>query len=330
MAPLLTEDDFQREAEPYRRELQAHCYRMVGSVHDAEDLAQEALARAWNRREGFEGRASVKTWLYKIATHACLDALEKRPPRGLPTRAGPASEPDRPPAAPGADPVWLTPAPEALVAATAPGPEARYTARESVALAFLAALQLLPPKQRAVLLLRDVLGWQAAEAAELLELSVASVNSALQRARATLESERARGWEESVKPPEDAPTRSLLQRYMRAWEEADLNGLIALLREDASFAMPPMPSWYQGRAAIRTFIAASLLAGDAKGRFRMRPTTANGQPAVAIYQLDTPSGIYRGFAVQLLEVSAGEIASMTTFIDAALFPRFALPSTLEG
>jgi RNA polymerase sigma-70 factor (ECF subfamily) len=320
-----TEQDFQQLAEPFRRELQALCYRMMGSLHDAEDLVQETFARAWNRRAGFEGRASVRTWLYRIATNVCLDALEKRPARTLPWLTEERSDPARPLPGPVEEAQWLTPAPDALFAEPS-GPDARYSLRESVALAFLAALQHLPPRQRAVLLLRDVLGWQAAEAAELLEMTVVAVNSALQRARATLEERRERPGAEVTAPPDPA-TRTLLERYMRAWEEADLSGLIALLREDASYAMPPLPCCFRGRADVEAFIRNVLLAGDARGRYRVRAVGANGVPALAMYQLEQ-DGSYAGRAIQVLEVDGGQIVGVNAFLNAALFAAFGLPPKL--
>jgi RNA polymerase sigma-70 factor, ECF subfamily len=324
-----TEEDFRRLAEPFRAELRAHCYRMLGSLHDAEDMAQEALVRAWDRRTTYEGRSTVRAWLYKIATNACLDALEKRPTRSLPPDRGPPSGPDQPPAAPVADPIWLTPAPDDWLGETTPGPEAKYTSREGVALALMAAVQLLPPKQRAVLLLRDVLGWQASEVADLLELSVAAANSALQRARATLDERRQKGWRDPMTLSNDEGAQSLVARYMRAWEDADISGLVALLREDATLSMPPLPSWYRGQESIRAFLTYSLMAGDARGRFRTRLTSANGELAVALYQLDPETKRYRPLAIQHLEIDAGRIASMTSFLDPGLFPRFHLPEAIE-
>jgi RNA polymerase sigma-70 factor (ECF subfamily) len=322
MSGFESEQDFQRLAEPYRRELQALCYRMMGSFHDAEDLVQETFARAWGRRTGFEGRSSLRTWLYRIATNACLDALEKRPARTLPGFTEEKSDPGRPLPPPTEEANWLTPAPDALFTEPS-GPDARYSLRESVALAFLAALQHLAPRQRVVLLLRDVLGWQAAEAAELLEMTVVAVNSALQRARATLEELRDRPGA-GVTAPRDAATRSLLERYMRAWEEADLSGLIALLREDASYAMPPLPCCYRGRADVEAFIRNVLLAGDARGRYRVRAVQANAVPALAMYQLE-PDGTYAGRAIQVLEVEGDRIVGVNAFLDVELFAAFGLP-----
>ncbi len=297
---------------------------MLGSLHDAEDVTQEALLRAWNRRDTFEGRSGLRTWLHRIATNACLDVLEQRKPRSLPAELGPPARPDQAPQPPNGEAVWLTPAPDSLFAATDAGPEARYSLRESVALAFLVALQLLPPRQRAVLLLRDVLGWQASEVAESLDLTVAAANSALQRARETLV--RQRGSEERKMVPDDE-VRELLQRYMRAWEEADHAGLVGLLHEEVSLAMPPMPAWYQGRDSVGAFLA-QLLGGDARGRFATRLTAANGNPAVAIYQKAAATGVYSPLGIQLLEVTGQRVRSLLTFLDPALFPKFGLPLTI--
>jgi len=232
---------FRSLVEPYRRELRAHCYRMSGSMHDADDLVQESMLRAWRGLASFEGRASLRTWLHRVTTNACLDALEKKSARVVPRELGPAVEPSTP-MAPDNEIPWLEPCPDDLIDDAPASPEARYDARESVALAFLTALQHLPPRQRAVLLLRDVLGHEASECAELLETSVASVNSALQRARETLAQRPI-----SDRPPEDETTSALLARYVSAWEQADVSLLVSILREDATLAMPPFASWLSGR-----------------------------------------------------------------------------------
>ena len=323
--PFETEQDFRTLVEPHRGALQAHCYRMLGSLHDAEDITQEAMLRAWNRRQSFEGRSSLKTWLHKIATNACLDALDQRKPRSLPAELGPAARPGQPPDAPVQDPIWLTPAPDSILAASEPGPEARYSLRESVALAFLVALQLLPPKQRAVLLLRDVLGWHADEVAEALGLTVAAANSALQRARETVEAGSERKETAMAETPDEG-TLALLTRYMRAWVEADHAALVGLLHEEVTAAMPPMPTWYQGRESVGLLLG-QLLAGDGRGRFRMQLISANGQPAMATYQRDA-TGIYRPFGIQLLDLSGDRIRGMVSFLDPTLFRSFGLPETI--
>jgi RNA polymerase sigma-70 factor (ECF subfamily) len=311
---------FERLAGPHRRHLQLHCYRMLGSLQDAEDAVQETFLRAWRRLETFEGRSSFRTWLYRIATNACLDALDRRPPRLLPDEYGPPGDPRRAPAPPVTEGVWLDPYPDALLELledAEPGPEAVYDVRESVRLAFVAALQHLPPRQRAVLLLRDVLGWSAAEVAGLLEVSVVSVNSSLQRARATL-SKRA----PTRDPTPAAVERSLLDRYVRAWNEADVDALVALLKEDATLTMPPVPSWFRGRAAIAAFLSTTPFGEEWRGRLRVVPTGANGQPACAVYER-AEDGVDRPFAVMVLTLDGGSIAAITGFTERRLFPLFA-------
>lgn len=321
--------------EPYRRELRVHCYRILGSLQEAEDLVQETLLRAWRRLETFEGRATFRAWLYKIATHACLDALDRqRARRRMPPAAYSATNPDQPPAAPHFEPVWLEPFPDEWLAEAAIGPEARYTLRESVALAFVAALQNLPPRQRAVLILSDVLDWPAREIAELLGMTAPAVNSALHRARATM----AR-----IRPPRDTrpalpdnQLRALLERYIRAWESADVDGLVALLKEDATLTMPPSPSWYRGPAAIGAFCAATVFADDglfpgrAAGRWRLRPTRANGQPAFGLYQRDESSGAYRPAGVQVLTFAGEALAEIASFLDPAVVQAFPFPASPEA
>ena len=323
-----TRDEFSSLTEPYRRELRVHCYRMLGSLLDAEDMVQETLLRAWQRLDTFEGRASFRAWLYKIATNACLDALRvaRRPKRGLPTTLVPPSNPREPLAPPVTDPIWLEPFPDELLAGAEASPEARYDARESITLAFLTALQSLPPRQRAVLILRDVLDWRASEVAELLEFTIPAVNSALHRARATLAKHYgARGLDAIKATPTDEAMRALLDRYVRAWENADIDGLISLLKEDATFPMPPSPAWYQGRASIRAFVALNILDGDARGRWRLQPTRANAQPAFAWYRRDESGDTCQAFAIQVLTFEGDLLADITTFPYPALFPYFGLP-----
>ena len=248
----LDQQAFGALAEPYRRELQAHAYRMLGSVQEAEDLVQDTFLRAWRRRETYAGRAPLRAWLYRIATNLCLDQLGQRPRRSLPpTRQGPASgsEPLPPPIL---EPVWLEPYPDELLAPEAESPEARYSLRESITLAFMTALHLLPPRQRAVLILRDVLDWTASEVADLLDLSVPAVKSALHRARATLSGQYAAVEFESLSLSGlDEPRQRQLDRYARAWEMANVDELAALLKADATFSMPPNPAWVRGIEDIR-------------------------------------------------------------------------------
>ena len=316
---------FRELVAPFQRELRAHCYRMSGSLHDADDLLQESMLRAWKGLAGFEGRSSVRTWLYKVATSACLDALDRRGPRLLPMDLGPAATDPSAPIPVPADPSWLEPFPGPMDDVATP--EARYGARESVALAFLTALQLLPAKQRAVLLLRDVLGWQATECAELLELSVPAVNSALQRARDTL---ATRELPPTSSTPDDEGIASLLARYVHAWEQADVSVLVSLLREDATLAMPPMAAWFHGASVIGASIGGMVLTPDAKGRFRLVAISANGAPAFAAYERDPKTGQFLAAAVHVLDVRGGKIAGIMAFLEPSLFPRFGLAPALAA
>ncbi|HSB89390.1 MAG TPA: sigma-70 family RNA polymerase sigma factor [Anaerolineales bacterium] len=331
---LRGEGAFEALTEPYRRELQVHCYRMLGSLTEAEDLVQETLLRAWRNRQSYAGRAPVRAWLYKIATNACLDELAHRARgtrRGLPSDFFKPADPLGPVEGPVLDPIWLEPFPDALLPEAGADPAATYDRRESVRLAFLVALQALPPKQRAILLLRDVLGWSAAEVAGLLDLSPASVTSALYRARTTLSGHTGgkarirRGVE-----PDDASDRDLLARYVAAWENADVEALTLLLKEDATFPMPPLPAWYRGRASIRAFLEATVLAGDARGRWRLVPTRANGCPAFGLYRRRDDGPGYVAFAVQVVTLDAGLVEDATTFGFPHLFRLFGLPDRLAG
>ncbi|MBI3241891.1 MAG: sigma-70 family RNA polymerase sigma factor [Chloroflexi bacterium] len=322
-------NEFSVLAEPYRRELQVHCYRILGSLHDAEDLVQETMLRAWRRLDTFEGRASLRAWLYKIATNACLDALDKRPRRALPPATHPPADPRRPLAPPVAEPLWLEPLPDDLLAGAEENPEARYTTRESITLAFLAALQTLPPRQRAAVILCDVLDWKASEAAECLGATPSAVNSALHRARETLAKKYHR--RETMKLAHaDERTRALLDRFMRAWETADVNTLVSLLKDEATLAMPPTPSWYRGPEEIRAFLLAVPLAGDAQDRWRLILTQANGGPAFAFYQRDdsTANGLYRSAGVMTITLDEGAIFEMTLFTNPELVLKFGLPPVM--
>jgi RNA polymerase sigma-70 factor (ECF subfamily) len=322
---------FQQLTEPHRRELHVHCYRMLGSFHDAEDLVQETLLRAWRGLQGFDGRASTRYWLYRIATNACLNVLATRASAGrvLPETQGAASEqmPDREPAS---DIDWLGPYPDSALerlADHAPGPDARYEMREAVQLAFIAAIQLLPPRQRAALLLTDVLGWSAVETARLLDSSVAAVNSALQRARVTLEERLPRRPRRLAAPASDAQ-RALLDRYVRAWENTDVEGFTALLKEDAVMSMPPWKQWYRGRAAIAAFFGFTGRPGG-HAPFRLVPTAANRQPAFAFYsRWQSPE--WRFHSIQLLTLHELSIAAMTSFVLPALASVFDLPVVLPA
>jgi RNA polymerase sigma-70 factor (ECF subfamily) len=315
----------------HRGELRVHCYRMLGSFEESEDLVQETFLRAWRSRArfSFEGRASLRAWLYRIATNACLDVLRTRPRRVLPPEVAPAVDPAVPPPPPAELP-WLEPYPDRLLdsaAAEEDEPDAVVITRETIELAFLAAIQHLPPRQRAVLLHRDVLGWSAKETASLLESSVGSVNSALQRARATLRDrlpERRTEWARSPGPSEEE--RELLRRYVDAHERADIDALGALLREEARLTMPPHPAWYAGREAI--LIASRQGFDPAFGELRSVVAGANMQPAVAHYLRGPNDSTYRPLALDVLRIEAGQIAEITSFVSPALFPAFGLPPEL--
>ncbi|MER6814367.1 sigma-70 family RNA polymerase sigma factor [Actinomadura nitritigenes] len=318
-----TDRDFQELADPYRRELLAHCYRMLGSIHDAEDLVQETYLRAWRSYDGFEGRSSLRTWLYRIATNVCLTAIDQRGHRPMPSGLGaPSDEPERPVVASPEVP-WLEPAPDAVLGADAADPATIVAARESTRLAFVAALQHLPAKQRVVLILRDVLKWKAAEAAELLGTSTAAVNSALQRARAQLE-ETAPLRDELVEPT-DPGQRDLLERYARAFDDADVDALLELFRKDAVWEMPPFPQWFVGADTIVRLIKAQC--GPEPGELRMVPASANGQPAFGMYRRDA-EGVHRPFQLQVLGITGEGVAQVSAFFDTSLFPVFGLPETL--
>ncbi len=315
-------EEFARLTEPFRPELLAHCYRMLGSIYDAEDQVQETLVRAWRSYSEFQGRASLRTWLYRIATNACLRAIENRGRRPLPSGLGsPGDDPYAPLAGAQPEVAWLQPFPDALLGDGAADPAAVAVSRESVRLALIAALQYLPSRQRAVLLLRDVLGWHAAEVADLLGTTTTAVNSALQRARDQLR--EAAPAQDAMREPADAGLRDLLDRYAAAFETADVTALIALLREDAVFEMPPQPAWFTGRELIGRFLASQVLPEHV---FRMIPIAANGQPAFAAY-LRESDGVLRAHAIQVLTVSGGQIARLVSFNDSALFRAFGLPPT---
>jgi RNA polymerase sigma-70 factor, ECF subfamily len=316
-------DEFIRVAEPYRSELLAHCYRMVGSVHDAEDLVQETYVRAWRAYERFEGRSSLRVWLYRIATTVCLRALEQRGRRPLPAGLGaPSDDPDQEPVA---DPeaTWLQPFPDALLDQSRSDPATVAVSRESIRLAFVAALQHLPARQRAVLILRDVLRWRASEVADLLETSTAAVNSALQRARGQLAAVRRD--DDLLEEPDDPARRELLEGFVAAFETADVGRLVRLLREDAVLEMPPNSTWFTGREHICRFIGPRL--GE-PGDVRLLATGANGQPAYGIYRRGSDGG-HRGYAVLVLSPTASGIARMSVFLDPDLVPVFGLPRELE-
>jgi RNA polymerase sigma-70 factor, ECF subfamily len=323
------EDAFTRLVDRYRRELHVHCYRMLGSLHDAEDAVQETFLRAWRHRARFslEGRWSFRAWLYRIATNACLDVLARRPRRVLPYDVAPAADPTATPP-PAAERAWLDPYPQGLLdelAATDPEPDAVAIGRETIELAFLAAIQHLPPRQRAALLLRDVLGWPARDVAAALETTVAAANSALQRARATLRKRLPARRVDWAAPESTEQERAILRRYMEAQERRDPAAVAALLREDVRVAFPPMPVWYDGRDAFATASEKFALPGD----YRLLPTGANGQPAIAAYLRSPGDTVYRALVIEVLRIEDGRIAEIIDFGDEGLFAPFGFALTLE-
>jgi RNA polymerase sigma-70 factor, ECF subfamily len=310
-----SEDAFGRLFEPYRGELHAHCYRMLGSTHDAEDALQEASLRAWRGLARFEGRSSLRSWLYTIATNTCLNQIARRPKRVLPIDYGPATDPHDSPGKPLVESVWIEPYPDENLGLEdeLAGPEATYEQREAVELAFIAALQHLPANQRAVLILREVLGFSAKEVAESLDTSVASVNSALQRARAAVDDRvPEQSQQETLRSLGDEEVRELVDRYVDAWERNDVEAFTAMLAEDATFAMPPMSTWYQGRAAIAQWARSWPMSGD--WRWRSIFVRANGQPALAFYAWDPDEESYMPFALNVLTFRGSQIADVTAFI----------------
>jgi RNA polymerase sigma-70 factor (ECF subfamily) len=312
-------DTFAAVTGRHRRELEVHCYRMLGSVEDAEDVVQETLLRAWRKRETYRGRATVKAWLYGIATNACLDVLDRRARRVLPPAVVAAADPRVMPLPPASEVGWLEPYPD--VRLDEAGVEELIVSRETIELAFLAAIQHLPPRQRAVLVLRDVLGWSARDAAEVVGTSVIAANSALQRARATLKQhlpERRLDWGRERTP--DADERHLLERYMDAWNRTDVDALVALLARDARVSMPPSPSWYAGRDEIRTFLTNFPMARAWPQHIHI-PIRANRQPAFAVYLADA-AGV-RPIGIEVLRIADGLIAEIDVFMQSGLVERFA-------
>jgi RNA polymerase sigma-70 factor (ECF subfamily) len=318
---------FERLVGPHRAELQAHCYRMLGSAADAEDALQETLMRAWRGLPTFEGRSSLRSWLYRIATNVSLRMLERRPKRVLPIEYGPASDPHDPPEGSHVEQLWLDPYPdEALGLEHGPAaPDARYEERESVELAFVAALQHLPGRQRAVLLLRDVLGFAPAEIAATLDATPAAVYSALQRARQAVEERLpAQSQQATLRSIGDERLRETVERYMDAWERNDVAALAAMLADDATFAMPPQPGWYVGRAAVAAFLAAMPLSG--RRQWHHVPVQASGQLAFGLYAALAGDTRYHADAIMVLSLdSSAQITSVTAFREPAAFARFGLP-----
>jgi RNA polymerase sigma-70 factor (ECF subfamily) len=316
---------FRELTAPYRRELQVHCYRMLGSFHDAEDVLQDTLLAAWQSFGGFEGRAALRTWLYRIATNRCINARRSASRRPAKVWDVPNVEPPEPTRL--GEVVWLEPFPDAVLEGTVDeplGPEVRYEQTEAISLAFVTALQLLPPRQLAVLILRDVLGFHTTEVAEMLDSTVESVKSALKRARAALQQRRPTAYYHE--PSASSPSKdAVVAKFVRAWESADLDALVALLTDDVFVSMPPMPMEYQGRDVVATFCDSIFRAGR---RFDLIPTRANGQPAFCAY-LRAPIGIRHGTGLYVLTLMGDRISAMTRF-DSSVLPSFGLPRSLPS
>jgi len=319
-------EDFEHRTDPFRRELLAHCYQMLGSVQDAEDLVQETMLRAWRAYDRYdEGRASLRTWLYRIATNACLTALKSRSRRPLPSGlVGPSDDPEAPMVR-GQDVPWLQPLPDVMLGTDRNDPAAVLASRGSLRLALVAAMQFLPPRQRAILILREVLDWSAAEVADLLDTTTAAVNSGLQRARARLDAVGIR--EDQINEPADPSRRALIDQYVVAFENADIDALKRLLAEDAVMEMPPVLSWYVGREAYARFIDRLFVMRGTD--WRMLPTAANGQPAVAAY-VRGQDGAYHAHSLQVFTVTRSGIARNVVFQEPDLFAIYGLPPSLDA
>jgi RNA polymerase sigma-70 factor (ECF subfamily) len=321
---------FDRLVEPHRAALQAHCYRMLGSRDDAEDTVQDALLRAWRGLPRFEGRSTPRSWLYRIATNACLDAIARRPKRVLPIDYGPPADPGDAPGEPAAEAVWVEPYPDDALGLPDgyAAPAARYEQREAVELAFIAALQHLPARQRAVLILREVLGFSAREVADALDTTVASVNSALQRARRTLDARLPdESQQATLRALGDAAVRDVVRRFADAFERADVEAIVALLAEDVTFSMPPYAEWYRGRDAVAE---SWLMPGDRPSGLRYVPTRVNGQLALGTYHLEPRGGRYAPIALDVLTLRGSVVADVIAFRAPGLLPRLGLPAELPA
>ncbi|MFD9735985.1 sigma-70 family RNA polymerase sigma factor [Umezawaea sp. NPDC059074] len=318
---------FSRLLEPLRRELHAHCYRMLGSTYDADDALQDALLRAWKGLPRFEGRSSLRSWLYTVATRTCLDAVASRGRRALPVDLGPSSDRAVTGATPVTDVAWLSPYPDTGLTAGPAAPDARYEQREAVELAFVAALQHLPGNQRAALLLFEVLGYSPAEIATTMDTTTASVNSALQRARATVSGKiPARTQQRTLRMMEDAQVRGIVASFSSALERGDADALVALLTEDVTWSMPPLPHWYSGIDAVMDF--ATTIPLTSCGSWKHLPTTANGQPAVGCYLWNEEAGAHRAWSINVLTLRDGRIGDVTSFIGTEHFVAAGLPTSV--
>src|SRR5712691_1697237 len=323
-------DAFGRLVEPFRRELHAHCYRMLGSYADAEDALQEALLRAWRGLPRFEGRSSLRSWLYRVATNACLRAIERSPKRALPIDYAPAADPHDGLADAVSEPVWLEPYPDTdLGLEGLAGPDARYEQREGIELAFIAALQHLPARQRAVLILRDVLGFSARETAAVLETTPASIDSALQRAHKSVDERLpSQAQQQTLRLLGDAELGRLVERFVAAWERNDVDALVSMLAQDARIAMPPRPTWYSGREQVAAFVRRYLL--TERTRWRLVPTSANGQPAAAAYLWVEQAGAFMPEGLHVLTLRGGEIEEIMAVRSPEGFPSFDLPASIAA
>src|SRR6478672_688203 len=316
-----TDDEFLLKAEPHRRELLAHCYRMTGSLHDAEDLVQETYLRAWKAYSGFKGQSSLRTWLYRIATNTCLTALDSRQRRPLPTGLGAPSSDAAGELTERNEEPWLEPLPD-----DASDPSNVVGSRESVRLAFIAALQHLSPRQRAVLVMRDVLQWKAAEVGDAIGASTAAVNSLLQRARAQLDAVGP-SEDDALRPPDSPETKDLLDRYIAAFEAYDMDTLVQMFTEEAVWEMPPFDGWFKGPEQIVTLTRVHCPA-EGPGDMRFIRTTANGQPAAALYMLNRETGKHEAFQLHVLDIKGDGVSHVVAFLDTALFDKFGLPAAL--
>jgi RNA polymerase sigma-70 factor (ECF subfamily) len=320
------ENAYQLLVEPHRRELRAHCYRMLGSIHDADDAVQDALLRAWRGLPRFEGRSSTRSWLYKITTNACLSAIARQPKRVLPVDFGDPADPHGGAGAPLVESVWMQPYPDERLdlGDDRAAPDARYDRRESVELAFVAALQHLPPNQRAALIMREVLGFSAKECADALDTTVASINSALQRARKTIDDKLPEQTQQAtLRTLGDERVRELVQRYVDAWESGDVSRVVAMLTEDATFSMPPNVAWFRGRDAIEAFLPTGPMAMPR----RFVPVEANGQVAFGTYLLEDER--FRANAIHLIDFRGERVSEIVAFLDRDVFREFGLPFYLD-
>src|SRR4051812_40295807 len=334
------DDAFRRLVEPHRKELYVQCYRMLGSVHDADDALQDALVRAWRGLAKFEGRSSIRSWLYRITTNSCLDLISRRPKRVLPIDHGPAADAGDDLGEPLTESLWVEPYADEVIGLEDghASPEARYERRESVELAFIVALQHLPPSQRAALILRDVLGFSAREAAETLETTVASVNGALRRARRAVDERLPdRSQQAALRALGDDGLREVVKRYIDAWERADVDAILAMLTDDATFTMPPLPTWYRGHDAIALFLTRYAL----RDQWRLVPTRANGQLAFGCYAWDAETASHTALSLDVLTLEGTRAIAVTSFVTpytrgparerfaADVFERFGLPDRLD-